>query len=324
MWLNVVALLILGAFVALGAVRGALTTGLGLLSLGVGYACGLLLGPAFGPQVSSALAVPSAVGVAVAGTGVFTVVYFAMGLLSAIVTRMARRRNIEPSARDRFLGGVFGLVRGGLIVVLVCWLAVWVDVLRATGAVTGVPEVGDSTAARVSSEIVESGLSFALKDAGPAGRVVARVAARPGVAVGEIEAILQDEHVEQLRGDAMFWSYVEHDNMDAARNRTSFRLLVRDAALRRRFADLGLVEQAAADDPHAFEAAMTEVLREVGPRIYGLKNDPELQRLMHDPEVVAMLQSGDTLGLLRHPGFQDLVERISAGSGSEEARAPRP
>jgi len=120
----------------------------------------------------------------------------------------------------------------------------------------------------------------------------------------------------------MFWTYVEHGNVDAASNRMSFRKIVRDASLRRRFADLGLVEEAAAGDPHLFEAAMVEVFREIGPRIYGIKNDPALQELMQDPEVVAMLQSGDTLGLLRHPGFQDLVERVSANS--EGSRAPRP
>jgi len=324
MWLNVVTLLILGAFMALGAVRGALATGLGLLSLAVAYACGLLLGPALGPPVSSALAVPSPIGVAVAGTGAFLVAYFAMGLLSTVIRRMSRSEGADRSARDRFLGGVFGLVRGGLIAILLCWLAVWVDVLRATGSLEGMPEVGDAAAARFSSEIIESGIAFALKDAGPTGRMVARVAARPGVALSEIEAILDDDNVKQLRSDAMFWTYVEHGNVDAARNRVSFREVVRDAALRRRFADLGLVEEAAADDPRVFEDAMAEVLREVGPRIYGLKNDPELKELMQDPEVLAMLQSGDTLGLLRHPGFQDLVERISADSDSEGARAPRP
>jgi len=30
---------------------------------------------------------------------------------------------------------------------------------------------------------------------------------------------------------------------------------------------------------------------------------------MEDPEVVAMLQSGDTVGLLRHPEFRALVDR---------------
>lgn len=319
MWLNAVALLILAAFATLGAVRGALATGLGLLSLGVAYAAGLLLGPAFADPVASALAIPSPVGVAVAGTAVFAIAYFAMGLFSAIVRRVVRDRGADRSARDRFLGGAFGLVRGALIAILLCWLAVWVDVLRATGAVEGVPEVGDSAAVRVSSEVIESGLAFAFKEAGPAGRMAARVAARPGVALSEIEAILEDDNVEQLRGDAMFWTYVEQGNVDAARNRMSFRRVVRDDALRRRFADLGLVDEAAADDPRAFESAMVEVFREIGPRIHGIKNDPALQELMQDQEVVAMLQSGDTLALLRHPGFQDLVERVSADSDSDSA-----
>jgi hypothetical protein len=110
----------------------------------------------------------------------------------------------------------------------------------------------------------------------------------------------------------MFWTYVEHGSIDTALNRGSFQRLSRDDELRARLGALGLIEPAAVDDDAAFRAAVAEVLREVGPRIRGLKNDPELHALLDDPQVVAMLESGDAFGLLAHPGFRGLVDRVTS------------
>ena len=119
------------------------------------------------------------------------------------------------------------------------------------------------------------------------------MAARPSVALAEFETLVEDENIERLRSDAAFWTYVEHGSIDAALNRGSFQRIVHDEAMRRRLAALGLVGEDAALDAGAFRSAAAEVLREVGPRIRGLKNDPALQELVEDPQVVAMLHSGD-------------------------------
>ncbi|HEY5657253.1 MAG TPA: CvpA family protein [Myxococcota bacterium] len=317
MWLDAIALIILTAFAVLGALRGALATAMGLLSLAVAYGSGLTLGPVLGPSLAGRMDLPTPLGVALAGTGAFLAAYVAMGIVSALVRRLARRHDGERSARDRFLGGVVGAVRGGLIVLLLSWLALWVDALRATGTVESLPELGPSKAAAVTGEIVEKGLGAALADAGPGGRMVARMAARPGLALSELQSVLENPNIERLRSDEMFWTYVENGNVDAALNRLSFERVRRDDELRRRLADLGLIDEGAALDPRAFRNAMADVFGEVGPRIHGLKNDPEVQALMSDPEVVAMLQSGDTLGLLRHAGFRSLVERVTSESNSE-------
>jgi hypothetical protein len=50
----------------------------------------------------------------------------------------------------------------------------------------------------------------------------------------------------------------------------------------------------------------------VGPRIRGLRDDPELQKLIADPEVASLIQSGDTLALLGHPGFRDFVSHVAS------------
>ena len=58
---------------------------------------------------------------------------------------------------------------------------------------------------------------------------------------------------------------------------------------------------------------MTAVtFEQIAPRLRGLNNDPAVRDLLADPAVVAMLENGDTLGLLAHPKFRELVSRVSA------------
>ena len=316
MWLDLLALALLTVFAVMGAVRGAFATGMGLLTLLVGYCAAVLLAPVLAPPIEAWLDVPELIALPLAGSAGFFGAYAVMLFVTALLRRITERRDdeVERSPRDRFLGGVFGTVRGGLIVLLLSWLALWVDALRVTGTETPIPELGRSAAAAVTGKMVEKGLSAALADAGAGGRVIARIAARPAAAVEELQGVLDSRNVASLREDPLFWTYVEHGNVDAAMNRGAFQRVLRDRELRTRLADLGLVAPEAADDPAVFRDDVGEVLRQVGPRLRGLRDDPELHALLEDPQVVAMLQSGDTIGLLRHPGFRGLVDRVTARS----------
>jgi uncharacterized membrane protein required for colicin V production len=314
MWLDAIVLAVLVAFAAVGALRGALATGLGIVSLVASYAAALALAPILGPALAAGAGIPEMLAIPIAGTGAFLATVALMGVVSKLVRLRARRRDGVRSPRDRFLGGVFGAARGGLVVLLLCWLALWADALRATGTVESLPAIDDSLAAAVTAEVVESGLEAALSDQGRSGRVAARMAARPGVALVEVQSVLEDSRIAELRADPLFWRYVESANVDAALNRMSFLKLMRDDALRRRLADLGMVDEDAALDSRAFRRQVGEVLAEVGPRIRGLRDDPQVRALVEDPQVVAMLQEGDTLSLLGHPGFRDLVGRVTSST----------
>lgn len=318
MWLDLVALGILAAFAALGAASGALRSGTALLALGVGYVVSILLAPVIGPPVAGALGTSTWLALPLGGTLAFFGGYAAVALLGALLRRLAERSRDARTARDRLLGAVFGAVRGSLIVLLVCWLALWLDALRENGGSVPVPPVGRSAAAAVTSRVVEAGMESALGPQ-PGSRVAARLAARPNVAIPQLESVLDSQSIAGLRADPQFWSDVESGNVDAALARTSFRLVSSDPDLRRELADLGLVGPEAAGDERAFRADVASVLEQVGPRIRGLRDDPEVHALVEDPQVVAMVQSGDTLGLLRHPGFRHLVERVTSRSAGQAA-----
>jgi len=311
MWLDLVALLILGIFAITGAVRGALKAGTALFALITGYLAAIFAAPALAPSVAGTTGVSELFALPLAGTLAFLLGYVGVALTGSVIRRVVERHDEERSPRDRFMGALFGSVRGLLVVVLLSWLALWLDAYRGTGAAVPVPEVEGSVAAKVAEKVVEAGVEAAMGDE-PAGRVAARIAARPGAALADFEAVLESQSVEGLRQDQMFWTYVEHGSVDAALNRASFRRVAYDPELRSQLAGLGLVDAEAAGDPAVFRENVAAVMADVGPRIKGLRDDPEVQALVADPQVVAMLQSGDTLGLLRHPGFQDLVDRVTS------------
>ncbi len=186
----------------------------------------------------------------------------------------------------------------------------WVDALRLSGAAEGLPAIGDSAAAAVTESLVEAGVEAALSDSGRVARVVANLAARPGPAMADLQAVITDANFVGVQNDPLFWANVEAGAVGAALNTESFADLAEDAELRERMAALGLIDPEAAESPGLFRAAVDEVLREVAPRIRGLRNDPELQELIEDPEIVAMVESGDTFGLMSHPLFHRLVTRV--------------
>jgi membrane protein required for colicin V production len=311
MWLDVLALLLLGLFAGMGALRGGLASGLSLATLLVAYGAAIVLGGALGPAAAAWVGVPGWAGLALAGTAAFLAAFLLMSILSRLLRRLEDRGEGEGrSARDRFLGGVFGAVRGGILVLLLSYLALWVDALRLSGAAAPLPELGSSAAASLTGSVVEAGMSAALDEAGPAGRAAAHLAARPGRALVDLQEVMEHPAVGALRGDAIFWSHVEHGNVDAALHRRAALALLYDADLRRRLGDLRLLEPEAVRDPMAFRAVTADVLREVGPRIRGLRNDPALRELLEDPELAEAVRGGDHLTLLGHPGFRAVVARV--------------
>lgn len=314
MWLD---LLLLGVLVGCGwrgARKGGLAAGMSVLALVAGYVGAIAAAPRWGPAIAARLEIPDLIGVPIAGSIGFLAAFVAVGALSLVVRGKRMDDDDEGrSARDRFLGGAFGVLRGSVIVLLLGYLALWVEAGRLTGRLDAMPAVGDSVAARVSGAVVEAGVEASLEESGRAGRVVARLAARPDTSLAELQAVIANPHVAAIQGDRHFWANVEAGAIGAALNRASFTRLAGDEELRGQMAAVGLIGPEAAADEGLFRASVDDALRDLGPRIRNLRNDPELRALLDDPEVVAMVESGDTLGLMRHRRFYQLVSRVSSG-----------
>lgn len=308
---------ILLLMLALGAWRGAVASLVGLTSLVAGYVGAIWAASHLAGVVAESLVVPPLVAPAVAGTLGFAVAWLVTGALGDLAIAWDAHR-VEDDGRgpvDRGLGGVVGLLRGGLVVVLLAVLASWLDAARDLGVVEGlevVPDATASTAVAASGELVESVVSTALAEAGPAGQMAARITARPGETLASAQALLEDPRLTQLFEDRLLWTLITNGSVDYAMNRASIRTIVDDAAMRDRFVALGLVEPEAGADRDAFRGALSGVLAEVAPKVHRLQHDPELNELARDPEIVALVESGDMMALIAHPAIRKLVERVSS------------
>jgi len=316
MMLDLLFVTILVAMVATGAWRGAVTSGSGLVCLLSGYAGAILAASNASNWTARTLVVSPLVAPAVAGTLGFVLAWLVASCLAGVLIAWDRSR-VEEQGRsriDRAIGGFFGLARGGLIVVLLAILASWLDAARDLGAVDGLaalPDAERSAVARASGSLVEGAVGSALADAGPAGELAARLAARPGRALASVQTILDDQRLEALFDDRLFWTLIQNDSIDYAMNRNTVQSIVHDPELRGRFVDLGLVEEGAREDSEVFEQRMGEVLAELAPRVQRLQHDPEMKELASDPEIIDLVTRGDTLALMTHPKIQRIVSRIS-------------
>ncbi len=316
MVLDLIFTMILIAMFSLGAWRGAVVSGSGLLTLIAGYCGGILAATNGSAWVAKTLVVSTLVAPAIAGTIGFVVVWLVVSSLADILVAWDRER-VELTGRgffDRGLGGFLGLARGGLIIVLLAVLASWLDAARDLGAMTGISNIPDTKNSRLThatSDLVELAVSTAFADAGPVALVAARMTARPGEALENAQAILDDERLNQLFQDRLFWTLISNDSIDYAMNRTAIRSIVNDPEMRGRFVDLGLVGEDARDDVDVFRVAMADVLAKVGPKIKRLQDDPELKSLAKDPEILALLESGNAFALMNHPRIRSIVSRIA-------------
>lgn len=310
---------ILFAMFAAGAWRGAVVSGSGLLGLLSGYAGGILGATNGSDWVARTLVVSPLLAPAVAGTIGFVVVWLVVSSIADIMVAWDRER-VELTGRglfDRGLGGFFGLARGGLIVVLLAVLASWLDAARDIGAISGLsamPDAESSVLTQATGNLVEVAVGAALVDAGPAGEVAARLTAHPGQALESVQAILEDERLNRMLEDRLFWTLISNDSIDYAMNRSAIRSIVNDPEMRGRFADLGLVGEDAREDVDVFRDTMAGVLAEIGPKIQRLQNDPEVQALASDPEIMALIEAGNTFALMNHPRIRRIVSRVSSGS----------
>lgn len=314
MWIDLVGLGILALFVTIGAARGGLASAAGVISLALGYIAAVLAAKSFGAPVAEQLGLPGLLGAPVAGTAAFAVTFLVCGVITSLLKRWDKRRrgDLPRSGGDRLVGGLFGAVRGSLVVLLLGYMAIWVGAARQLGAgerFAALPETGSSALVGVTQNVVETAVTAAMSDSG--GRMAGRMAARPGETLKSLQTLLDDRRIQAVQKDRLFWTYVENGAVQSALNRRSFWRVVNDEQLRASFADLGLIGPAAAADATVFREEAEVVLSQIGPRLKGL--DQELEQLAKDPQILAMLESGDTMGLIGHPAIQNLVARVSEG-----------
>ncbi len=320
MFLDVILVCLLMSFVLVGALRGALTSGTSVVSLLLAYGGGVFCAQNLSEPFAAELGISQIYAAAIAGSVGFFAAYVIAGLLGSLLRGWDRERlaGASRSVMDRAAGGFFGGIRGGLVVLLLSWLMVWLDAARDLGAIEGVgqlPQTEDSRVAGVTRAVVAEAVDRVLVENGEApeagARLMAKLASNPGPALKGLQDLLADEKIAALQQDKLFWTLIENGASERALNRLSFYQISHDDDMRSRLTDLGIVSPQAATDVEAFRAEARAVFEQVGPKLKGLREDPELHRLAENPEIVSLLENGSTLALLSRPEIQSLIDRIA-------------
>jgi uncharacterized membrane protein required for colicin V production len=319
--IDLVALAILVLFTLLGAFRGALSSALRVGSLVLAYLAAFLGGAHVGPLVAQRWEVPSILGTAAGAVLTFVLAYMLLGILSKIVLSIARRRRrrlrIARSRLDRLGGAVLGAAQGGVIVLLLGLLLSYLEALEHTPAAISLPGVSPAESSKLvelSQTVAEQGAEVAFGNTDAAGRMAVQFISRPAQTVEGIQKIVTNPRIEALQRDRLFWSHIENGAIDQALNRASFLGIAYDATLRGQLADLGMVSSAGREDPRLFRNSAKDILKQVGPRLRRLKNDPEFKALARDPAIGEALASGNTLALFQDPRFRSVVNRALEGT----------
>ena len=127
MLLDVIFFSFLTAFVCVGAYRGGLASGTSVVSLLLAYGGGVFCAKNFSSALAAELAISEVFATAAAGSMGFIGAFVVAGLLGSLLRGWDKSRLGEESRGipDRAVGGLFGALRGGLVVLLLCWLVIW-------------------------------------------------------------------------------------------------------------------------------------------------------------------------------------------------------
>ena len=314
MWLDILALVLLAIFAALGARRGALATGLSLAGLVVGYLAAILAGRSFGDPAAELFGVSPLFGAPIAGTLAFCFVSFDFFGALLGVAPPSRSRPSRPRVASAARSSALRADRSWC-----CWSAcssLFVEAMPQFSARDSTTSrVVDTPLQSVTRAAVRVGVETALGDT-PGADVAANALSHPPSRSSNCARSPRDPRSTALAEDREFWAYVEADAVPAALAQPSFQRLQWNPDVRGELASLGVVDEIAAGDPALFALEMRGALEQIGPRIQQIRNDPDLAALAADPDVAELVQRRDVVGLLANPAFQQVL--------SKRSRRPRP
>jgi len=316
MWVDVIAICVLCGGAFLGALRGGPEAAFRLVALFVTYAVAALAAHHGSGPLSQELGIGPWVAAALAGVGGLLASSLVLSGVGVGVRQLARARRggAPPGSASRAVGAMFGFLRAGILVAPLLWMAHLAQGVRETGVADGLPDLAGARTPAVIGSLARAGAEGWLDDPDPGARLTARFVAEPGAMAESLDAVLEHPRVTDLQRDGDFWRLLESGRVDEALRQPSFVAAAHDSQLRDSLHELGVIEDGAAADPRLLQRELRDVMAEVGSRMGDIRRDPAVEELLEDPQFRDSLESGDTLRLLAHPGFQQLVARIGAGS----------
>lgn len=319
MWLDLIGLAFLTAFMLMGLLRGTLASFLRIVSLIIAYAVALWAAPQLGPIVGDRMALPTFLAMPIAGALAFAGTYTVLSVLSKLVQMWEkhRRDGEDRTTADRIGGAILGGFQGAFLMLLLGWLGLFIQAGRSTGTLESLPDPTGSALTKVSQTVIEVGAAAVVDEKDAGARMTAKMVSRPTETYQNAQRVLSNPRIQALQNDQLFWSYVENGAVDTALNQGSFLGIAYDDTLRGELAELGIIGAHAATDPRLFRNEVHGVLTEVGPRMRNLRSDPAVQALLQNPQVMAAIQAGDYVALMQNPEFRQVISRVLEGDPSQ-------
>ncbi|MBW2713193.1 MAG: hypothetical protein JRC77_05520 [Deltaproteobacteria bacterium] len=246
----------------------------------------------------------------------FLITYTTLSIATMMITRAERARVEEDEGRssvDRFTGGIFGAVRGLLLLLLIGLFGHYLAQGQRAGVVHSLPPIENSFMADMSGDLLEVGISMALDQACVASKMAASLAVRPADTKDDLAEIMAFDSVRGVIADPSFWILVQAGEVDGAIRQLSFQRMVYDASLREALGEHGFLQPESVEDPVLFRESLRPCVSRLCVVMGQIQDNPAIEKLIDSDEVMDLVRSGDTVALIRHPLFIESVASVLAG-----------
>ncbi len=313
MWFDLTCILLLMGLIALGAMRGALASGLALFTMLASYGAAIWMGPNFAPLFESQSTLVGVLAIPLGGALAFAIAYITLSISTMLITRAERARREGDEGRstpDRFFGGTFGAARGLLLLLLIGLFGHYLSQGQRVGVVKMLPPIENSFFTEMSGNLTEMGISMALDQACVASKMAARLAVRPSDTKDQLSEIMSYDSVRGIIADPNFWILVQSGDTSKAINQLSFQRMVYDTPLREKLGELGFLQAEAVENPVLFRESLRPCVSRLCTVMVNIQDNPAIDTLIEDKEVMDLVRAGKTVDLIRHPLFVDAVASV--------------
>lgn len=289
--------------------RGSLLMGLGVVSLVAGYLGAAFLYRPAGELIGRTFRVPPLIALPLGGMLAFFVITTIVKVATFKVERrraLARREGEAPNPVDSAGGAVVGVLRAGVLVVVVAWAIGTLNSLARTG-----PDLTGTMTGRVSARVMGRAThAVARRATGDPlmASMVSMMASQPREGMQTMNVVLRDQRVQRLWTDTLLRSSLAHGDSAGLALNATIRSLAGDPAFLAAAQQLGLLPPGTGSGELA-----ARLVQQVGPlvrTVESIQNDAEIRRTLDSPELRRMMERGDITALLADPKFNELAGKI--------------
>ena len=319
---DLIALVVLLCYISKGYHRGLLVSVLSIIGLVCSYISAYLFFEPAGQMILNQYELPRYLALALGGFAAFFIVYIFFGLIIRLVDwrRRSRATSLKKTGSiwiDKLLGALGGAVIGMTMVVILLW---GYNLAQLSRIGSGLPDIGDSIAAQLSSSFIEKGtylIAGKTMDDKGAAKAISKSLSNPGETIKDVQDLMNNPQIQKLSKDNGFINAVlDGDVQKIKRNRTLNRIL-EDPYITDKVKDLGLL--AGEYNPKEMKEEIAAKLAKAGKELNKIKNDPKIHQLLEDNALREKIEGKNIVEMMKDSKFRQLMNRVMEVMNKEES-----